>query len=96
MLFVILKPLRQLLQDVPGILQRAGVNIIPFKRPAERLGLAVGFGIAQPGEALIDVVLGTELHECMVLRIPFVILAVIGVVLLDGKGAFRLSPFFCL
>ena len=52
------------------------------------LGLAVGFGIAHPGEALLDVVLGTELHERVVLRVPFVLLAVVGIVLIDGIGAF--------
>jgi len=53
------------------------------------LGLAVGFRSTHPGEALLDLVLGTELHEGMVLRIPFVLLAVVGIVLLDRIRTLR-------
>ena len=51
------------------------------------LGLAVGFGIAHPGEALFDPVLRTELHKGMMRGVPFVLLAVVGIVLLDGVRA---------
>ena len=72
---------------------RRGVEtgfVVPelHQRLDDPLGLAVGFGIAHPGEALLDVVLGTELHERIVLRIPFALLAVVGIVLLNGIGSF--------
>ncbi len=51
-------------------------------------GFPVGFGITHPGEALLDAVLGTELHERVVLRIPFVLFAVVGVVLFDRIRTF--------
>ena len=52
------------------------------------LGLAVGLGVTDPGEALLDMMLGTELHERVMLRVPLVLLAVVGVVLLDRIRAF--------
>jgi len=69
--------------DKPGL-------VVPelHDRLDDPLGLAVGLGVADPGEALLDVALGTERHERVVLRVPFVLLAVVGVVLLDCIGAF--------
>ena len=51
-------------------------------------GFTVGFGITHPGEALLYSVLLTELHERVVLRIPLVLFAVVGVVLFDRIRTF--------
>jgi len=75
-----------------GFSMRRGVKsalVVPeiHERFDDPLGLAVGFGITQPGETLLDPVLRTELHQGMMRWVPFILLAVVGIVLLDGIRA---------
>ena len=52
------------------------------------LGLAGGSGVAHPGEALLDVVLGTQQHKRMLSGITLVLFPVIGIGVLNSIGAF--------